>query len=162
MTNGIPSKFKWLVTFILAGSLLMLALGGGNWGTSYSASASVNVPPIIDSINPSAVAAGSPNTTMIISGSNFGNTIDTRVWITGTGLEDILTPAAVIQDGMSVVISDTLLVFPNLYIIRVIKSVSGGSPTIPTIPNPPDTEISNPVPFVVFEAKYFYLPILSK
>ena len=39
------SKIKWFGSIILAGTLLVLALMGGKWGTIYSASASVNVAP---------------------------------------------------------------------------------------------------------------------
>ena len=47
------SKIKWFGSIILAGILLVLALMGGNWGTNYSASASVNAAPVINSIQPS-------------------------------------------------------------------------------------------------------------
>ena len=65
------SKLKWFGTIILAGILLGLGLIGGTWGTDYSASASVNAPPIIEYIIPEVVPYGSPDIRMIIHGFNF-------------------------------------------------------------------------------------------
>lgn len=153
------SKIKWFGSIILAGILLALALMGGNWGTNYTASASVNAAPFIESIYPSVVPAGSPDTTMIISGANFGNTTDTRVRLTGVGVDLLLTPLQVIPDGISVSIMANLLVVPNLYIVTVVKTTSG---TVPTIPFPPGMEVSNPVPFTVYEPLFTYLPLIYK
>src|SRR4030042_5016590 len=111
------SKMKVLGSIILAGPFLVLAVLGGNWGTSYSASASVAAAPYIASIIPSAVPAGSPETTIIISGSNFGNLNDTRVRLSGIGIDELLTPTSVIQGGISVRIPAALLTQPNLYIL---------------------------------------------
>jgi hypothetical protein len=42
--------------------------------------------------------------------------------------------------------------------LTVLKSNIG---TIPTIPTPPDVEISNPLPFIVYQAA-FYHPIIFR
>lgn len=144
---------------ILAGVLLTLALMGGKWGTRYSANASVVVAPHIESIVPSLVPAGSPDTTLIIIGSNFGDKSDTRVRLTGVGVDKILEPIDIVPDGMSVLITDTLLVDPTFYIITVVKS---NKPSIPTIPITPWDEESNPAAFFVYGASYIHLPIITK
>jgi hypothetical protein len=156
------SKIKWFGTVIVAGILLLLAMLGGKWGTSYAADASINAAPYIDNIVPSAVPAGSPYIIMIISGGNFGTLADTRVRLKADedGYDDLLLPLQVLPDGISVIISTDLLVVPKLYTVTVVKSTSGTVPTIPTIP--PWDEVSNPVPFTVFEPTGIYLPIISK
>ena len=156
------SKIKWFGSIILAGILLVLAIFGGKWGTSYVAGASVNVAPIITAINPSSVPAGSPDTWLIIWGSNFGTLLDTRVRLTGVGFDQLFTPREIRQDRIIVILPASLLVDPNLYTLTVIKSKYGTIPTIPTIPVPPDDEISNPVPFTVFERQLMYLPLMYK
>jgi hypothetical protein len=150
-------KIKWFGSIVLAGTLLVVALMGGKWGTTYSASASVNVAPVIVSIDPSAVPAGSPDTTMIIIGSNFGDMTDTRVRLTGIGVDLLIEPLEVLPDGLSVIIPDTLLTAPTLYIITVVKSTPH---SIPTIPITPWDEESNPVPFFVYGVSNLHLPII--
>ena len=152
------SRFKWFGSIVLAGFLLILALMGGKWGTDYSASAGVYVAPFIESIVPSAVPAGSPDTFVVISGSDFGTVDDTRVRLTGTGVDVLFVPEGISPDQISITITDTLLIEPQQYILTVLKSISG---TIPTIPFPPDVEISNPVPFTVYSLSQ-YLPIINK
>ena len=152
------SRFKWFGSIVLAGILLILALMGGKWGTNYSATAGVYIAPFIDSIIPSAVPAGSPDTVVEISGSNFGTLDDTRVRLTGTGVDQLFVPGAISPDQISVTITSTLLIEPQQYIVTVIKSISG---TMPTLPIPPDVEISNPVPFTVYSPS-LYLPIITK
>jgi hypothetical protein len=153
------SKLKWFASLLLGGVLLALALTGGKWGTTYSASASIADAPHIDSIDPSLVPSGSPDIVMIIFGSNFGDTTDTRVRLLGNGMDLILAPLVVIQNGISVVISDTLLVNPTFYSITVLKSTKH---TIPTIPPSPWDQESNPAAFFVYGASYIHLPIISK
>ncbi len=153
------SKFKWFGSIILAGIVLVLALTGGEWGTSYSANASVNVAPFIDNIVPSAVPAGSPTKLLVINGSNFGNVIDTRVRLMGTVDDQLFTPVTIGQGRITVNIPADLLDVPIVYSLTVVKDPSG---TIPTIPIPPGTEISNPVPFTVYEPIYYYFPLLFR
>jgi len=155
------SKFKWIGSIILAGTLLVLAIFGGTWGTSYAADASVNVAPVISYIDPFAVPVGSPDTIIEIWGSNFGTTTDTRVRLTGGGFDELYPPDEISTGRIVVTIPALLLDQPTLYILTVIKSKSGTIPTIPTIPNPPDDEISNPVPFTVYGPDT-YLPIIQK
>lgn len=155
-------KIKWFGTIIVAGILLVLAVMGGKWGTTYSANAGVNVAPHIDSINPFAVPAGSPETTLIITGSNFveeGKTVWVR--LKGSVIDRILTPESVLPTGISVKIPADLLVSPNVYILTVLKYTGTTMPTIPTIP-PPNWEISNEVPFTVFNPIYYYYPLIFK
>jgi hypothetical protein len=152
-------KIKWFGSIILAGILLVLAIFGGKWGTTYAAGASVNVAPLITAINPSSVPVGSPNTWLIIWGSNFGNMDDTRVRLTtGVGFDQLFTPREIRQDRIIVILPASLLVDPIVYTLTVVKSTPG---TIPTIPVTPYDEESNPVPFTVFETLYVYLPIIQ-
>lgn len=152
-------KIKWIGSLILAAALLWLAMVGGKWGISYAAEAGINVAPHIDAIYPSAVAAGSPDTIMIISGTNFGNMSDTRVRLYGIGVDLFLTPKQVFSTGISVNITDTLLTDPILYIVTVVKS---NIQTVPTLPITPHDEVSNQVNFTVFEPKFIYLPYISR
>ena len=154
-----PSKIKWLGSIALAGVLLTLAFFGGTWGTNYSARASVNIAPIIESLTPASVLAGSPDTVVIISGSNFGDIGNTRVRLQGNGVDIMVEPLEVLPDGISVIISDTLLVDPTLYIVTVVTS---NADTVPIIPiQPPWDEESNQVPFFVYGASYILLPIIN-
>ncbi|OGN98614.1 MAG: hypothetical protein A2Z71_11040 [Chloroflexi bacterium RBG_13_50_21] len=157
------NKIKWSISIILGGLLLVLALIGGNWGTSYAASAPDCAVPSITLVNPSVVPSGSPDTVIVITGSNFGNIDDTRVRLQGSGgLDVILTqPLAVYPTALSVTVTDTLLTEPNLYILTVVKSCHA-PPTIPVLPLFPDWDVeSNEVPFTVYAAEYFYLPIIA-
>ena len=154
------SKLKWFGSIILAGTLLVLALMGGKWGTTYAADSSINAAPYIDYIVPSEVQAGSPYFMMIIFGENFGTLENTRVRLTAIGYDEMLPPTQVLPDGISVVIAADLLVVPKLYTVMVVKSTYGTIPTIPTIP--PWDETSNPVPFTVYEPQYIHLPIIYK
>jgi hypothetical protein len=154
------SKIKWFGSIVLAGCLLTLALMGGNWGTTYPANASVAAVPVITSIDPSKVPAGSADTIVIISGSNFGNMDTTRVRLTNTDTDLLLKPLQVLpNEGVSVNITDTLLVSPTLYIVTVIKSEPGSIPTLPIVP--PYDLISNPLPFFVYGASNILLPIIT-
>jgi hypothetical protein len=152
------SKIKWFGSIILAGTLLVLALMGGKWGTNYSASASVNATPVIDYIQPSALPAGSLYRVMIIFGSNFGNLQDTTVRLTGVGVNQTISPIMVIPDGISLLIPADLLDVPTLYLVTVIVS---DYDTIPTIPITPHDHESNPVPFTVYEGQFIHLPIVT-
>jgi hypothetical protein len=152
------SKIKWLGSIILAGTLLVLALLGGKWGTTYSAKADVCEAPVINSISPSSIPTGSPDTTMVITGSQFGNMTDTRVRLTGIGFDQAFVPLQVLPEGISVIIPNTNLVDPIMYLVTVIKSCPG---TIPTIPITPYDLESNPVPFFVIGASFIHLPIIT-
>jgi len=152
------TKIKWFGTIILAGILLVLAMMGGNWGTDYTANASVNVAPIITAISPSSVPAGSPNTWLTIWGSNFGNLDDTRVRLTtGVGFDQLIDLRDIRQDRIIVIIPAYLLVDPTLYTLTVVKSTPG---TVPVLPITPYDEESNPVPFTVYETLVLYFPLM--
>lgn len=155
------SKSKWLGSIILAGTLLALALMGGNWGTSYAADNSVNVPPNITSLIPSAIRVGSPSTVVIVVGSGFGSISDTRVRLVGNGIDQIVEETLqVIETGISIRIPANLLASPNLYILTVIKS---NKQTIPTIPIwPPYDEISNSTMLTVYTPVFTYLPCIKR
>jgi hypothetical protein len=144
-------KIKWFVSIILAATLLVLALIGGKWGTTYTASANVYAAPFITSIVPSTVPAGSPAILLVINGSNFGNVTDTRVRLRGSGVDELFIPATITQGRITVAIRADLLDVPIAYILTVEKTIGG---TIPGV------EISNPVPFTVFEPLFYYLPIV--
>jgi hypothetical protein len=146
------SKIKWFGSIILAGILLALALMGGKWGTTYSVSASVNVAPVIDSIDPSAVPAGSPDTLLLINGSNFGTLADTKVRLTGSSIVQLLTPIEISPNQISVIIPAALLAVPQVYTLEVIVYIGG------TVPG---EEISNSVRFTVY-SPFNYLPIIYK
>jgi hypothetical protein len=156
------SKIKWFGSTILAGTLLVLALLGGKWGTSYAADSGINADPTISLIIPSAVTVGSPDKLIIISGANFGSNSDTRVWL-ADGVNVPLVPISIIPTGISVVIPQSYLVAPKTYTIKVIVHIPPGTvPTIPTIPNPPDVLISNGVTFTIYQPIFIYIPKMYK
>ena len=155
------SKSKWIISIVLGSLLLVLALIGGKWQVSYAADASLNAAPVITNIHPSKVPAGSGNVIMIISGANFGTIEDfIRVLIQDQDHDYLAAPIEVLDMGLSVVITDTLLVDPNLYHITVLKSNGQSVPTNP--PNPTWDQVSNTVDFLVYEVRYGFLPILEK
>jgi hypothetical protein len=153
------SKFKWIGTIVLAGFLLVSALLGGKWGTSYAADAAVSAPPVIYKIIPDAIPAGSPDKPIVISGANFGDVTDTAVRIKGTVVDQILIPVQVIPDGLSLWIPAALLVNVDTYLVTVVKSTQQ---SIPTIPITPWDEQSNALPLTVYAPKYQFLPMVSK
>jgi len=153
-------KIKWLGTLTLAGILLLLALIGGNWGTTYAAVATVNIAPHIDSIDPFMVDVGSDWITMLIYGSNFGtdkNAIGIR--IKGPGVDLVQGPLAVVPTVIIVAMDASLLDVPVEYKISVIRS---NPHTVPTIPITPYDETSNEVPFYVLELMDLFLPVITK
>ena len=155
------SKYKWILSILVGVILLTLALMGGKWQISYAADVKINADPVIDFIMPSAVPDGSGNVVLIISGANFGESEDfIRIWIKDADHDYKAAPIAVLPDGISVIITDTLLVEPNLYSIGVVQSNGQSIPPIP--PNPIYDKVSNFVDFLVFEAKYEYFPIIEK
>ncbi len=133
-----------------------------NDGTLDSNIATVSVmvtnAPYIVSIDPSAVNAGSPDIVMVIFGANFGDTIDTRARLTGNGFDELRIPLQVLTNGMSIKIPANLLAEPNLFTLTIVKSIDH---TVPTLPLPLYTQISNPFTFIVYEAHFYYLPIIS-
>ncbi len=153
------SRIKWFGSIVLTSFLLIQAVIGGNWGTDYSASAGVYAAPFIESIIPTAVLAGSPDTVVVIYGSDFGTLYDTRVRLTGTGVDVLLVPLEIYPEGLSIIITEPLLTEPQQYILTVAVS---SRHRIPTIPFPPDVEVSNPVPFTVLYSMSEYLPIINK
>jgi len=154
-------KYKWIVSFTLGGVLLVVAMLCGNGQTSYAADPSLNAAPIIDQIVPDQVKAGSGDTAMIISGSNFGGVEDDiRIWLANAGDDYKIAPLTVINTGISLVITDTLLVNPITYTLRVVKSNGLSIPAVP--PWYPYDQDSNPVDFLVYAPRYLYLPIINK
>lgn len=153
-------RFRWLISLILGGVLLLMALMGGNWGSDYSARASIDANPVIDYIVPSLIPAGSPDTVIIIGGSNFGNIYNTRVRIKGDSQDKMLKPKYIISTGISVNITDTLMVNPTVYELRVYRSDYYTIPSIPTFPE--WDKSSNPVNLTVYEPIPVFLPIIKR
>jgi hypothetical protein len=153
---------KWIGTIFLGGILLVLALMGGNWGSSYAAVAGDCPVPYITYINPSSVKTGSLGKTIVISGGNFGTPSDTFVWFDSTILPDLLPPTSVLPDGtgISVFVPTFMLAVDNNYAVKIVKSCPH---TIPTIPTLPDWDVvSTSKPFVIYTPFDFYLPIISR
>ena len=131
----VSAKIKWFGSIILAGTLLILALMGGNWGTDYIASASVDVAPIITGISPASVPAGSPTSVLIIWGSNFveqDTTIESKL-TTGVGFDQLFTPSDIRSGRILVILPASLFVDPTLYTLTVVKTTPG---TLPIIEDP--------------------------
>ncbi len=153
------SKIKWFGSVILAGTLLVVALFGGKWGTVYTAEAGDCPAPNIVTLTPSSVPAGSPDTTLIITGSNFGDITDTRARISGVGVDALLPTLVVLPDGLSATITDTLLVAPAWFLVTVVKSCPH---TVPILPIDPAWDVtSNPLTFSVYGASQILLPIIT-
>jgi hypothetical protein len=156
-----PSKYKWILSLILGGMFLVLAVVGGKWETSYAADAGLTANPEIHNIYPTELPAGSGNVMMIISGANFGETEDfIRVWIKDLTHNYKAAPIQVIDTGLSVIITDTLLVAPNTYTITVVKSNGQSVPTVP--PDPIYDQVSNNAYLWVYQPLYGYLPLITK
>jgi hypothetical protein len=154
-------KYKWIVSLALGGVLLVVAMMYGNGQTTYAADPGLNAAPVIDQIFPNQVKAGSGDTAMIISGSNFGTTEDfIRIWLADTGNDYKIAPITVIDTGISLVITDTLLVNPVVYTLKVVKSNGLSVPMVP--PWIPYDQVSNALDFVVYAPEYIYLPIINK
>jgi hypothetical protein len=159
MSTG--TKYRWIVSLSLGGILLVLAVIGGNWQTSYAADPGLNAAPAIDYIEPDRVKVGSSDTPMIIWGSDFGTSEDfIRVWIHDPINDYSVTPYNVGVNYISLVVTDTLLTSPITYTIKVVKSNGQSIPTIP--PNLIYDQVSNAVNFWVYAPQYIYLPITSK
>jgi len=148
----------------MGGILLVLALMGGNWGTDFSVSANgIQVDnPYISYVVPSVIKVGSPDTVVIIGGSNFGDMDDTRVRITGGVLDEMLEPKYIAKTGLSINITNTLMVEPITYVLTVFRSEPNHH-TVPTIPIWPGVDLpSNPVNLTVYEPIPVYLPIIKR
>ncbi len=155
------TKHKWVVSFILGGVLLALAMLGGGWKITYASDANLQPTPLINFIFPDAVPAGSGNVMLIIGGANFGFLeSDIRVWIHDEEHDYTAAPFNVGDTGLSVIITNTLLASPDVYIIKVVRSNSQSVPSIP--PNPSFDQVSNAVDFIVYQPQYVYLPIIRK
>lgn len=155
------SSTKWTISLILSFCLLILALIGGNWGSTYAASTKDTLLPYINRIEPAAVQVGSPYIVMIITGGNFDINKNPRIRLTAPGLDQILeAPLMVLPDGISQIIRPQYLVSPITYELFVVQSSSGSIPTIPIEPG--WDEISNPARFVVYEPEYIHIPIVKK
>ena len=143
----ISSKLKWFGTIILAGIILGLGLIGGNWGTDYSASASVYASPQIEYIIPEVVPFGSPDIQMIIHGLNFGPEADTQVWLTKRNNTFELTPITFSPTELTVTIPSSLLELPALYRVQVAIYVGASVP---------GDMLSNSVHFFVYSPETYY------
>ncbi len=146
------SKVKWFGSILLAAILLILALTGSKWGTTYAASASINATPIIQDIFPEIVTVGSPDITMVINGLYFGTLADTKVWLYERGVPQELDPVSVNANQITVTIPANLLDAPHIYLVQVVVYVSD---TVPV------GNYSNLVPFSIWSPDT-YLPIMHK
>ena len=122
------TKFKWLVSIILAGTMLVLALMGGEWGKNYTANAQVENAPIIYAVLPPSVPVRSPNRIIVVAGLYFGDEIDTWVRLNGNGVDVVLRPVGIEPGGVSVIVTDTLMTETVVYSLTVVKSDSSHSP----------------------------------
>ncbi len=156
------TKIKWLGSITLAGIFVILALIGGDWGTTYTANASVNANPTITSILPSKVPVRSPNKVVVIYGSIEGTEDDTAVRFTGNGYDQMLHPPEVYPDGLSVTVTDTLMTVPTVYTVTVVTSGREEGHTIPELPIWPFDLVSNVLTFTVFQADEYFLPIINR
>jgi hypothetical protein len=155
------TKYKWIISLTLGGVLLVVAMIWGSGQTTYAADPGLNAVPVIDHIYPDRAKAGSGSTPMIIFGLNFGNSEDfIRIWLADPGHDYEIAPISVIDNGISLVIPDTLLVNPITYTLRVVKSNGLSVPTIP--PNLVYDQASNIVDFLVYAPRYLYLPMVNK
>jgi len=152
------NKIKWLGTLTLAVVLLVLALIGGNWGTTFAADLSALQAPRIDSIEPKGIKVGSPKIWILIRGANFGDSVDTRVRLSGMNYDEMIEPFTIFPDYIYIEAETKFFSQPETYIITVVRSTSHTIPTIPTI-DPIDL-VSNKVDFTVFIPNY--LPVISK
>ncbi len=155
------ARVKWLVSILLAACVLVLALLGGKWGTSYAAENSLALAPHIDRIQPAAVRVGSPDVVMIVTGSGFEINKNPRVRLT-TPLTDVVlaAPLQILPNALSQLIPGSYFTEPITYTLTVVQSNPG---TVPTIPIDPDyDEVSNPVPFKVYEPLLIYISLVHK
>lgn len=150
------NKIKWLGTLTIAGVLLILALIGGDWGTTYAADLSALQAPRIDSIEPPGVKVGSPYQIILIRGADFGDVVDTRVRLSGTNYDQMFPPVTIFPDYIYVMVPEYFFTQPEKFIVTVVRSTTHTVPTIPTIV-PPDL-VSNKVFFNVFLP--LFLPIV--
>lgn len=155
-------KIKCLVSIILAGFLLALALLGGNWGMSYTAEASTNADPFLASISPSRVAARSADKVIVAYGLNFGVITDTGFRLTDSDYDNILLPISVVPNGLSVRIDSALLTEPTVYTTTVVVSGREEGHTIPVLPLWPFDLQSNPLLFTVFEPDRMFMPLIQR
>ena len=154
------TKYRWVVSLSLGGILLVIALIGGNWQTSYAADSGLNTAPIIDYIDPEQTKVGSGTTPMIIYGSNFGEIeSNIRIWLSDQVNNYTIAPYHLGDSWISLYIPDPLLSSPVTYTLKVVKSNGLSIPTVP--PTIYDTT-SNAVNFLVYTAKFIYLPITKK
>jgi hypothetical protein len=153
------TKIKWLGCIIIAGVLVMLALIGGNWGKDYTANAQVENDPIIYAVLPPRVPVRSPDRVIVVAGLYFGTITDTWVRLNGNGVDVVLRPISIESDGVSVIVTDTLMTEPVVYNLTVVRSIPG---TIPKGPFDPLWDVqSNVLDFTVFQAEEYFLPIIK-
>jgi hypothetical protein len=157
----LKSSKTWLGTIALASILMMLAIFGGNWGTSYAKPSEPAAAPVITSIDPKYVHVTSGNTLMVIRGTNLGTQDVTRVrfyqWDSSVVYE--LVPQHVQSELIVVEIPGNMTDQPHKYNVMVV--VYSSTPTVPTLPTIPGQN-SNLAVFSAFEPIYYYLPCIHR
>jgi hypothetical protein len=154
------NKLKWLGSIILAGVFLVMAVIGSDWGTNYTANASVNADPIIYLIQPPKVPVRSPDKIIVVSGLNFGDKDNTGVRLSRDGFDTVLRAIDVGGGGISVSVTNTLMTETTVYTLTVVRS---DYPSIPSVPLYPEWDHeSNSLPFTIFQAEEYFLPIIRR
>lgn len=156
------NRIKWLASIVVGAIVLILALFGGKWGTTYAANDGVLTAPVIDHIQPSIVRVGSDYKTIIIFGTFFDQC---AMWvrITSTGIDNSILPLQVLPNAISVVVGSEYFTSPSVYSIYVVHSTQCTVPPDPPTPfDPLWDEISNAVTLTVYESLWTYMPIMRK
>ncbi len=153
------SKIEWLVSLVIGVIVLVLALVGGKWGTTYASDSQIFIVPSIDHIEPAAIPVGSAYKVIIIFGANY-NQCSIWVRITGPGVDDILEPLQVLPDAISQLIEAKYFTEPRVYSLYVVNSTAC---TVPIAPYDPSwDEISNAVTLTVYQPVWTFLPLVQR
>ncbi|MDO8969625.1 MAG: IPT/TIG domain-containing protein [Saprospiraceae bacterium] len=145
----------WLGTIGLASILMLLAIFGGTWGTSYAASSEASAAPVITSIDPVKMPVSGSGVHMVIRGSNFGTLSGTHVWVLqwgGPAKEMVIL--SILSDLIVIDVPGSMTNQPNRSDVGVVTG--SGSSTVPTIPTIPVRKFT----FWVYLPTY--LPMLSR
>ncbi len=153
------SKLKWLVSMVLGALVLVLALVGGKWGTTYASDSGVLTAPVVDRIVPNKIPVGSQSKVVIIVGANFNQC---SIWprITDPGLDVILDTLQILPDAISVPLDASYFSEPTVYSVTVVNSIYCTAPVAPYLPE--WDEISNAVTLTIFEPVRSFLPIVRR
>lgn len=161
------SKGKWIGSLILASILLILAMIGGTWGTTYAAEVNQELTPVITSITPFEIEVGrTTDVIMRVHGYNFEDENlsleHTSVRLSDGGTDMILEVYnnQKFSTDIYVRISASLFTVPNIFYITVVKSTVGTTPTVPILPA--YDLVSNAVPFNVYQVQPKYIPVVFK